>query len=167
MIEWLNVRQKAADDAKRNTVFTNVQVYNYAEVNLVQKGMGGKKSMINNVIPYVNDDFVSYSSYDTTSFHKGNVSNALFSALNYIESKMKHKNGFSGKRVFIGEFGFSFKATQSEALQDNYSRDVCCAAIQWGVPNNNEIRSKAVTVLCGNKTNIFVLSDKIQTFKKN
>ena len=134
MIDWLNVRQHAVDNAKRDTAFTNVQIYNYAEVNLVQKGMDGEKCMINDVIPNVDVDFVSYSSYDTTIPNKGNISNILFTALNYIESKMQSKNGFMGKRVFIGEFGFPLELTQSQELQDSYSKDVCRTAIEWGTP---------------------------------
>jgi hypothetical protein len=134
MIDWLNVRQNAVDNAKRDVTSTNIQIYNYAEVNLVQKGIEGKKCMINDVIPNVNVDFVSYSSYDTTIPNKGNVSNALFAALNYIESKMKPKNGFTGKRVFIGEYGFPYKLTDSQNLQDSYSKDVCRTAIEWGAP---------------------------------
>ena len=129
MVKWLNCRQKAIDDAKNNLTYTNVQIYNYAEVNLVQKGMEGKKCMINDVIPNVNIDFISYSSYDTTSYHKN-----LFNALDYIESKIQPKSGIQGKRVFIGEYGFPLKTTNSQQLQNTFSKNVCIDAVQWGVP---------------------------------
>ena len=39
MIGWLNNRQKAVDDAKAATTYTNVYVYNYAECNRVRDAM--------------------------------------------------------------------------------------------------------------------------------
>ena len=39
MIGWLNNRQQAVDDAKRDTVYTNVNVFNYAEGNRVRDAM--------------------------------------------------------------------------------------------------------------------------------
>lgn len=134
MIDWLNVRQQAVDDAKNNTVFTNVQIYNYAEVNLVQKGMQGDKCMANNVLPFVNVDYVSYSCYDTINLYKGNVSNALYNALDYIESKMPPKENVPGKRVFIGEYGFALENVETPEIQNNCSKDVCRAALGWGAP---------------------------------
>ena len=57
MIAWLNNRQKAVDDARNATAHTNVNVYNYAEVNRVRDAMlnGPNNNIraINAVIPYV------------------------------------------------------------------------------------------------------------------
>ena len=79
-------------------------------------------------------DYVSYSSYDTTNPHKGNVRKALHEALDYIESKLPAKKGLQGKRVFIGEYGIPLSAAGTPEKQDQYSRDVCLAALEWGCP---------------------------------
>jgi len=134
MIAWLNVRQKAIDDAKRDTKSSDVNVYHYTEVNLVQKGMKGGKCLVNDVLPHTAVDYVSYSSYDTINPHMGNVSKPLHAALDYIESKLPAKVGIQGKRVFIGEYGFPLERTKTPEKQDLYARDVCRAALEWGCP---------------------------------
>jgi hypothetical protein len=45
MIDWLNIRQKAVDDAKRDTRHSDVHLFHYTEANLVQKGMKGGKCL--------------------------------------------------------------------------------------------------------------------------
>ena len=45
MIDWLNNRQQAVDDAQRDTTFTNVNVFCYAEVNRVRDAMVGSASV--------------------------------------------------------------------------------------------------------------------------
>lgn len=134
MIDWLNVRQKAVDDAKRDAKGSDVKLYHYTEVNLVQKGMKGGRCLVNDVLPHTKVDYVSYSSYDTTNPHAGNASKALHAALDYIESKLPPKPGLRGKRVFIGEYGFPLESTQTPQKQDRNARDVCRAAVEWGCP---------------------------------
>lgn len=134
MIEWLNVRQKAIDDAKRDAGAAGVQLYHYTEVNLVQKGMTGGTCLVNDVLPHTNVDYVSYSSYDTTIPHAGDAGKALRAALDYIESKLPPKAGIRGKRIFIGEYGFPLQSTKTPQKQDRCARDVCRAAVEWGCP---------------------------------
>jgi len=161
MIAWLNIRQKAIDDARRDARAKGVYVFNYAEVNLVQKGMLGKPCMINDVIPHTNVDYVSYSAYDTVYSHLGDTEKALSDALDYIESKLPRKEGVPGKRVFIGEYGFSREMTGSPMLQDMFARDVSRAAMKWGCPfalywemYNNEIGS------AGKQRGFWLIDDK-------
>jgi hypothetical protein len=134
MIAWLNVRQKAIDDAKRETKASDVQLYHYTEANLVQKGIKGGKCLVNDVLPHTPVDYVSYSSYDTIYPHMGNVRKPLHEALDYIESKLPRKTGIEGKRVFIGEYGFALDGARTPQNQDLYSRDVCRAGLEWGCP---------------------------------
>lgn len=134
MIEWLNIRQKAIDDAKRDMKSSDVTVYHYTEVNLVQKGMKGGKCLVNDVLPHTAMDYVSYSSYDTIYPHMGDVGRPLHDALDYIESKLPPKVGIQGKRVFIGEYGYSLERAKTPQKQDFYARDVCRAALEWGCP---------------------------------
>ena len=67
MIAWVNNRQKAVDDAKRDTLHREVQVYCYMEVNRVVDAMQGKTRMTNAVLPKTDVDFVSYSSYNSSN----------------------------------------------------------------------------------------------------
>ncbi len=133
MIDWLNVRQEAIDDAKRETQAKDVYLYNYTEVNLVTKGMQGGKCLVNDVLPFTKVDYVSYSSYDTTGSRKANSDQWLRDALTYIDSKLPPKEGLQGKRVFIGEYGFP-RAKFSPEQQDAFSRDVSRVALEWGCP---------------------------------
>lgn len=131
MVDWLNTRQKAVDDAKRDTPHRDVEVFHYAEVNHVQKGMQGRKCMILSVVPRTNVDFVSYSCYDST---KDDIGPTLKKALDFIESKLPPKPGLPGKRVFIGEYGFPLVNTKTPEKQDALSREVIRAGLEWGCP---------------------------------
>ena len=140
MIDWLNTRQRAIDDAKRETPHHAVQVWQYTEVNHVKLAMDGRQAEVNMVLPHTHVDFVSYSSYDTARDPA-----LLKRALGFIESELPPKPGFTGKRVFIGEFGFP-AVRYTPAEQDLKSRRVLRAALEWGCPfalywemYNNEI----------------------------
>ncbi|MGD0261564.1 MAG: hypothetical protein ABSD29_17255 [Verrucomicrobiota bacterium] len=129
MIDWLNTRQRAVDDAKRRTPHHGVQVYHYAEVNHVSAVMAGRPSVTNRVLPRTNVDFVSYSAYDSLD----DIPNKIPRALDYIESKLPPKAGIAGKRVFIGEYGFAAR-TCPEPERDRRSRQVMRIGLEWGCP---------------------------------
>jgi len=128
MIDWLNIRQKAIEDARRATSHHAVQVWHYTEVNHVKIAMQGRKSVVSEVLPHVNVDFVSYSSYDTAADPA-----LLKAALSYIESRLQRNSELIGKRVFIGEYGFP-TAYYSAREQERLSRQVMRAALEWGCP---------------------------------
>ena len=67
-VAWVYIRQKAVDDAKRETPHKRVDVYYYLEVNRVLEAMQGKARLTNRVLPRTSVDFVSYSSYDVSEF---------------------------------------------------------------------------------------------------
>jgi hypothetical protein len=134
MILWLQVRQKAVDEARRDHPDSDVRIYHYTEANLVQKAMQGKSCLVNDVLPNVPVDFVSYSSYDIIIPHRENVRQPLFDALDFIDAKLPQKSGITDKRVFIGEYGFPLELTGTPEAQDRFSRDVCRAALEWGCP---------------------------------
>ncbi|MDQ2799757.1 MAG: hypothetical protein M3Y13_08960, partial [Armatimonadota bacterium] len=129
-VAWINARQQAVDEAKRDTPHKNVQVYCYLEVNRVVDAMQGKTRMTNAVLPKTNVDFVSYSSYDSLG---GDIGANLTKALDYIESQMPPKPGLTGKRVWIGEYGFP-AAANSPQQQDDRTRQVMRAGLAWGCP---------------------------------
>ncbi|MBM3492795.1 MAG: hypothetical protein FJX72_00515 [Armatimonadetes bacterium] len=131
MADWLNARQKAIEDAKRDTPHRKVAVYGYTEVNLVQKAMKGGKTLTNDVLPLTTVDFVSYSSYDSLTNDPATVGDRLKAALQYVENRLPPKPGIEGKRVFLGEYGFPTQHHTPEN-QENLSRAVCRAALEWG-----------------------------------
>ena len=107
MTKWLQIRQRAIADAKNKTKSKNVNVFYYVEVNLALKGMEGKTCVTKDILPNLDVDFVSYSSYESSK-RKDYQANkeTLSKVLNYIESQLKPKKGLPFKRrVFIGEYG--------------------------------------------------------------
>jgi hypothetical protein len=130
MIDWLNTRQRAVDDAKRRTPHHGVQVYHYTEVNHVSAvSMAGRPSVTNRVLSRTSVDYVSYSTYDSLD----DIPNKIPRALDYIESKLPPKTGIAGKRVFIGEYGFAAH-TYPEPERDRRSRQVMRIGLEWGCP---------------------------------
>ena len=132
MINWLNIRQKAVDDARGNVPHTNVNVYLYCEVNRVLDTVNDSppytNRVINCVVPYVtNLDYVSWSAYDLQN--QSNVAGWLDYANSFIPTNKAAQ--IPGKRLFIGEFGWG-----------NYTEDVQAPLIQafdqtlfsWGCP---------------------------------
>lgn len=159
MIDWLNIRQKAIEDAKRNTPHQNVQVFQYTEVNLVQKAMKGGTTLTNDVLPKTRVDFVSYSSYDSLQGEGEALRTHLKGALDYIESKLPPKPGLTGRRVFIGEYGFPARKFDPET-QAQRARDVAIAGLEWGCPYvlywemyNNEVKD-------GEQIGFWLIDDK-------
>ncbi len=141
MIAWLKVRQKAVDDAKRDTPHRNVRVWHYTEVNLAVKALEGGKTVTNDVLPHAGVDYVSYSCYDAlqAGWRDGFNDPEAFArqyhrVLDHIESKLPPKEGVPGKRVYIGEYGFPLRRTKTAEVQDRYSRVVMRAALEWGCP---------------------------------
>ena len=128
MADWLNTRQRTVDDAKRDTPHQRVQVWHYTEVNHVKLAMQGRPALVNEVLPKTTVDLVSYSSYDTA--HDPAL---LKAALGFIEAKLPPKPGITGRRVFIGEYGFpAIRHTPAEI--DRLSRQVIWAGLEWGCP---------------------------------
>lgn len=136
MIDWLNTRQQAVDDAKRDTPHSGVNAWHYTEVNHVVLARDeSRPALVNLVLPNVAVDFVSYSAYDAAN--QADPKN-LKSALDYIESKLKQKPGIGGKRVFIGEYGFPLLMgggkSRTPIEQDLMSRVIMLAGLEWGCP---------------------------------
>ena len=140
---WIERRQQAVDDAKRDTPGSELQVYYYLELNLVWDAIAGKPRAANAVLPVTPVDYVSYSAYDSLL---PSPEQKLPQALDYLQSQMKPKDEISGKRVFIGEYGFpADRYTPQE--QDDLSRRVMRIGLEWECPfvlywemYNNEVR---------------------------
>ena len=118
MIEWINNRQKAVDDAKRDTEYSNVEVWHYLEVNRTQDAFEkGYDRVVNNVLPYANVDFVSYSAYDCMRLSAYKIKKTI----NKINKLLPEKEGINGSRVFIGEYAIP-------ASEFNYDDEAYCKA---------------------------------------
>ena len=100
MIAWLNTRQQAIDDAKRDTPHYNVEVWGYAEVNRPVDALNNDYDrVVNRVLPYTNVDYVSYSAYDTMDASETRVAQVI----DLIYQNLPEKEGVPDSRVFIGE----------------------------------------------------------------
>ncbi|WP_438988712.1 hypothetical protein [Polaribacter sp.] len=138
MTKWFNIRQKAIDDAKRNTKHKNVFIYHYIELNLVLKAMDGKTSIAKDVLPNVNVDFVSYSSYE--AIKKRNYSQkkaTLDSIFNYLEKQLQYKENLPFKRrVFIGEYGYHANKNKPESFkkQFNETKEMMLVSLELQLP---------------------------------
>jgi hypothetical protein len=137
MIAWLNLRQRAVDDALRDTPHQGVKVFHYTEVNLVHKGIAGRSCVCNSVLPKTNVDMVSYSSYDSLDLSKGfpEMRTRMKTALDHIAAKLPAKElDWNGPRVFIGEYGFPIRQVLAPKAQEEASREVIRAGLEWGCP---------------------------------
>ena len=102
MIAWMNNRQKAVDDAKRDTPHENVYVWNYIEVNRPSDALDDSYDrVVNRVLPHTNVDYVSYSAYDTMDASARQVARVI----DLIYDHLPEKEGVPCPRVFIGEIG--------------------------------------------------------------
>jgi hypothetical protein len=165
MLKWAKIRQKAIDDAKRDTEYKNVNIYHYVEVNLVRRGIElGDKVVTNTIIKEVNPDYVSYSSYDATNPPKTEqeLHVSLSESLDYIESYLQPKRGLPvGKRVWIGEYGSPF-IRYGEKVQNERAKWVINAGLKWNAPfilfwemYNNEIKKET-----GEQVGFWMIDDK-------
>lgn len=133
-IEFLNTRQAAIEDARNNRLYEGVTIYHYTEVNLVMKGLDGvRPTLTNSVLPKVDVDYVSYSSYDT--IQGSNMRDQVIKALDHIESKLKPRPNWKGKRVYAGEFAIRASLADFDAKEhDRRNREVISAFLEWGCP---------------------------------
>lgn len=135
MTAWLNARQRGVDDANRDTPHQKVEVFFYVEINRVRDAMRIQNActnrLVNTVLPRIqNLDYVSYSSYDAQSLNDAE----FVKTMNYIASHIcTNKNSkISGKRLFIGEYGFGGGKIPEEQLEP--TRAYMMRALRWGVP---------------------------------
>ena len=129
MIEWLNVRQQAVDDARAEVPYSKCRVFTYTEVNRVRDAMkDGKKRLVNTVLPKVNVDFVSYSAYDSQLLSAEEVR----ATLDYINGQIPPKPGLPAKRVFIGECGLAWAYCGGDgAVHEKKNREILGKFLSW------------------------------------
>ena len=104
MTIWLNTRQKAIEDAKRDTPHENIYVWGYAEANRVTDiYRDNSERVINSVLPNLNYlDYLSYSAYDI----QGLSGEKIKEYIDYMDSMIpREKERERPKFTFVGETG--------------------------------------------------------------
>ncbi len=138
MTKWFQIRQKAIDDAKKAAAAKNVQLYHYIEVNLVLKGMKGEPCIASSVLPYVNVDLVSYSSYEAIKNRTfSEKKEQLKSIFDYLEKQMQPKEGLPfSRRVYIGEYGYHANINKPESFtkQYNETKEIMKISLELNLP---------------------------------
>jgi hypothetical protein len=154
-IRWSQTRKRAIDDAKAAVDATGVTIFHYIEFNLGDQNFDNhptdaskpRPTILNSVVPYVNPDYVSYSSYQSTNryvnhegkwFDQEATDKIFWDVLDYAESMLSQTEtdfsvmGDLTKRIFVGEFGPGI-ATES-TLARSTAAQVFRASLQWGCP---------------------------------
>lgn len=147
---WLEVRTRAIDEAKAATPHEGVAVYSYLEINHVERARTkGRKRLVNTVLPRSRVDFVSVSSYEMQGYGawpaprtEATLRQVAVPNLDFIEAHLPPRD-IPGKRVFIGEIGFTVdeimkkqKLSRGAAEREQARLALIQAkvALEWGVP---------------------------------
>lgn len=133
MIEWLNARQKGANQARLEIGLKGVRVYHAAEVNRVVDSMReGKPNVVNRVLPLTKLDLVSYSAWDAATAHYEDPQ-VFREALDFIAAHTPDSPDFGDRNVYVGEFGMpenNFSPGQIQKAIPNAVK----TALDWGCP---------------------------------
>lgn len=152
MQKWFLARQTGVNRARAEVSDSKCKVYHAIEVNKVMDSMEGIPGIANYVLPNVEVDMVSWSSYD--GMEPGGVK--LYRGIEYLREQMKPTSYMKGKRiVFLGEIGIPEQRyeglKEKEPVVDRWDTfmGVCFALdipyiIQWELfcnePKNEELR---------------------------
>lgn len=124
MCDWINTRQAAVEQARRDCGTDGVQVLHAFEVNFVPsiKDIAegklyekGKPLVVDKVVPKTHCDLYSLSSWETWAPGK---EDGLFDRLQYLASKAPHDGIFGAENLMLGEFGASEDGF--EKIKKNY-----------------------------------------------
>lgn len=139
MTKWFQIRQRAIDDAKKQSNAKNVELYYYVEVNLVLKGLKGDACIAQSILPNVNVDLVSYSSYEAIKNNRNYAQKKeqLIQVFDYLEKQLKPKPGLPfSRRVYIGEYGYHANKTNPESFKKHYeeTKEIMKISLELDLP---------------------------------
>lgn len=137
MTKWFQIRQQAIEDAKANVDHKSVELYHYIELNLVQKGMMGETCIAKDILPKVDVDLVSYSSYESIKRKKYLEKLIILREIfEYLESQlMSEKDLPFTRRVFIGEYGYhANEKPKSQKEQYNETKEIMEISLKLDLP---------------------------------
>lgn len=139
MVKWFTARQSGVDRARKEVGESKCRVLHAIEANKVLDSMTGIPGIVNSVLPHVEIDMVSWSSYDGLDMTGLN----LFKGIQYIREHIRPTPYMNGERiVFIGEIGMpentGTKLANKETIVERWDAflGACLAAdvpyiIQW------------------------------------
>jgi len=152
MAKWFKALQDGVNKARAEVKNSKCKVYHAIEANKVMDSQEGIPGIVNSVLPLVETDMVSWSSYDGLDA----TGLQLYKGIEYIRKKIRPTKFMKGKKiVFLGEIGIPEQRyeglTEKKpviARWDAYI-GVCLALdvpylIQWELycnePKNEELR---------------------------
>ena len=112
-VEWARIRQEAVTQARNDVQDTKAKIYYAIEVNLVMEAMRGITCLSNKLLPEVELDMVSWSSYDGMSDPRN-----LFQGIEYLRKQHRPTPYMKGEKyVFIGEAGIAEREVKYDISQ--------------------------------------------------
>lgn len=152
MAKWFKARQDGINRARNEIKNTKCKVYHAVEANKIYDSMDGIPGIINSVLPMIETDMVSWSSYDGLDA----TGLKLYKGIDYIKKYIRPTTYMKGKKVvFLGEIGIPEQRyeglTDYESVVKRWDAylGVCEALqvpyiIQWELycnePKNEELR---------------------------
>jgi hypothetical protein len=145
MIAWLKARQAGVTKARNEANDSSMQVLNGVEVNRVlDYAQQGLTRVINAVVPQVNADMVTYSSYDSTAIGNdaASMQKAFNQALQTIEKLAPDPLGLGNRRILISEYGLyenqlvGGTSWRSQAILSTASQAGLYGAFLWNLYDN-------------------------------
>jgi hypothetical protein len=125
MVKWFTARQRGVERARTEFGKSRCKVYHAIEANKVMDAMNGIPGIINDVLPNVETDMVSWSSYDAVHYDgQPNDGVNLYKGIQYIQSKIKPAPIMNGKKVvYLGEVGIPEQSVPMDKEQVTSSLD--------------------------------------------
>jgi hypothetical protein len=130
MAKWFDTRHQAILDAYTNSQDGDADVYFYIEVNQGLLAYQGKPCVLNSIFPLLkrSPDFISISSYSIQNL----PANEIAAILDFHEAKLDKRIDIEGKRVFIGEYGYSRRENLTEEKRAQLYLETAIKYMSWG-----------------------------------
>jgi len=126
MVGWLRARVKAIEDARAAVAgIEGVNVFSAVEFNLVAKAEEGGRTVLTSVVPKIEADLYSYSSWDSLYQPE-----KIITRLDFIKRYAPDSPSFGSRNIILGELG----APDGRHDKVTMLRWAMEAADSWGVP---------------------------------